>query len=202
MVLRGVADLATAGGSLEDATMIRELDLGVQIMTDEVNGHKELLAAESGDLPIHPTSMASLSVLQDVVALYRGLEIARARTIQIIPSSADVRFSTDKTQLTRIVGNMLKNALEASPSGECVLVGCERDRDTQVSFWVQNFQVMPPEAQLQVFNRSFSTKGNGRGIGTYSIKLLCERYLKGKVSFVSSAEQGTIFKVTLPLTLA
>lgn len=204
MVLRGVADLATAGGSLEDATMIRELDLGVQIMTDEVNGHKELLAAESGDLPIHPTSMASLSVLQDVVALYQGLEIARARTIQIIPSAADVRFSTDKTQLTRIVGNMLKNALEASPSGERVLVGCERDRDrdTQVSFWVQNFQVMPPEAQLQVFNRSFSTKGNGRGIGTYSIKLLCERYLKGKVSFVSSAEQGTIFKVTLPLTLA
>ena len=125
MVLRGVADLATAGGSLEDATMIKELDLGVQIMTDEVNGHKELLAAESGDLPIHPTSMASLSVLQDVVALYRGLEIARARTIQIIPSAADVRFSTDKTQLTRIVGNMLKNALEASPSGERVLVGCE-----------------------------------------------------------------------------
>jgi signal transduction histidine kinase len=146
--------------------------------------------------------MSSLSILQDVVALYRSLQIARARTIQIVPSSADVRFSTDKTQLTRIVGNMLKNALEASPSGERVLVGCDRDRDTQVSFWVQNFQVMPPEVQLQIFNRSFSTKGNGRGIGTYSIKLLCERYLKGEVSFVSSAEQGTIFKVTLPLALA
>ncbi len=202
MVLRGVADLATESGSLEDATLIKELDLSVQIMTDEVNGHKELLAAESGDLPIHPTSMSSLSILQDVVALYRSLQIARARTIQIVPSSADVRFSTDKTQLTRIVGNMLKNALEASPSGERVLVGCDRDRDTQVSFWVQNFQVMPPEVQLQIFNRSFSTKGNGRGIGTYSIKLLCERYLKGEVSFVSSAEQGTIFKVTLPLALA
>lgn len=202
MVLRGVADLATVSGSLEDATLIKELDLSVQIMTDEVNGHKELLAAESGDLPIHPTSMSSLSILQDVVALYRSLQIARARTIQIVPSSADVRFSTDKTQLTRIVGNMLKNALEASPSGERVLVGCDRDRDTQVSFWVQNFQVMPPEVQLQIFNRSFSTKGNGRGIGTYSIKLLCERYLKGEVSFVSSAEQGTIFKVTLPLALA
>jgi signal transduction histidine kinase len=202
MVLRGVADLATVSGSLKDATLIKELDLGVQIMTDEVNGHKELQAAESGDLTIHPTSMSSLSVLQDVVALYRGLPIARARTIQIVPSSADVRFSTDKTQLTRIVGNMLKNALEASLSGERVLVGCERDRDTQVSFWVQNFQVMPPKVQLQIFNRSFSTKGKGRGIGTYSIKLLCERYLKGKVSFVSSAEQGTIFKVTLPLALA
>ncbi len=201
-VLHGVAGLAAESGSLEDAELIQELNIGVQRMTDEVNGHKELLAAENGDLPIHPSSVRSLSFLQEVVALYRGLEIARTRTIQIDPSSADVTFSTDKTQLTRILGNMLKNALEASPSGERVLVGCEHDRDTQVSFWVQNFQVMPSEVQLQVFNRSFSTKGNGRGIGTYSIKLLGERYLKGKVSFVTSPEQGTIFKVTLPLVLA
>ena len=201
-VLAGVAGLAAETGSLEDAEVIQELNIGVQRMTDEVNGHKELLAAENGDLPIHPSSVHSLSVLQEVVALYRGLEIARTRTIQIDASSADVTFSTDKTQLTRILGNMLKNALEASPSGERVLVGCEREGYTEVSFWVQNFQVMPPEVQLQVFNRSFSTKGNGRGIGTYSIKLLCERYLKGKASFVTSAERGTIFKVTLPLALA
>ncbi len=201
-VLRGVADLATGSGSLEDAELIKELDLGVQIMTDEVNGHKELLVAESGDLPIHPASVSSLSVLQEVVALYRGLEIARTRTIEIVPSSADVQFSTDKRQLTRILGNMVKNALEASGPGECVRAGCDRDSDTQISFWVQNPQVMPAEVQLQVFNRSFSTKGSGRGIGTYSTKLLCERYLKGKVSFVTSPEQGTIFKATLPLALA
>jgi nitrogen-specific signal transduction histidine kinase len=201
-VVHGVASLAAASGSLVDAELIQELSIGVQRMTDEINGHKELLAAENGDLPIHPTSMSSLSVLQEVVALYRGLEIAHTRTIQIDPLSADGPISTDKTQLTRILGNMVKNALEASPSGERVLVGCEHDHDTHVSFWVQNFQVMPPEVQLQVFNRSFSTKGTGRGIGTYSIKLLCERYLKGKASFVTSPEQGTIFKVTLPLALA
>jgi nitrogen-specific signal transduction histidine kinase len=201
-VLRGVADLATMSGSFTDADLIKELDLSVQMMTDEVNGHKELLAAESGELPVHPVSMSSLGVLQEVVALYRGLEIASTRTIQIASSAADVRFSTDKTQLTRILGNMVKNALEASSSGECVLVGCEPDGDTQVSFWVQNSQFMPAEVQLQVFNRSFSTKGHGRGIGTYSTKLLCERYLKGKVSFVTSPEQGTIFKATLPLALA
>ncbi len=201
-VLRGVADLATMSGSLKDGALIKELDLGVQVMIDQVKGHKELLAAESGDLPIHPASMSSLSVLLEVVALYRGLEIARPRTIEIAPSSADVQFSTDRTQLMRILGNMVKNALEASDPGECVVVGCDRERDRRVSFWVQNSQVMPAEVQLQVFNRSFSTKGNGRGIGTYSTKLLCERYLKGKVSFVSSPGQGTIFKAALPLALA
>ena len=201
-ILRGVADLAVMDGALADPNLIKELDLGVETMMDEVKGHKELLAAESGELPIHPVEMSALGVLQEIVALYRGLEIAKARTIQIASGAADVPFRTDKTQLMRILGNLIKNALEASFPGESVLVGCQPDGDGRVSFWVQNSQVMREEVQLQVFNRSFSTKGKGRGLGTYSAKLLCERYLRGKVSFASSPDQGTIFKATLPLALA
>jgi sensor histidine kinase regulating citrate/malate metabolism len=54
---------------------------------------------------------------------------------------------------------------------------------------------MPVDVQLQIFQRSFSTKGNGRGIGTYSIKLLTEQYLNGKVSFVSNESEGTRFSL-------
>ncbi|MCX6911436.1 MAG: ATP-binding protein [Verrucomicrobia bacterium] len=57
---------------------------------------------------------------------------------------------------------------------------------------------MPPSVQLQVFNRSFSTKGSGRGLGTYSVKLLTERYLKGKAGFTTSKEGGTTFFIILP----
>ncbi len=46
-----------------------------------------------------------------------------------------------------------------------------------------------------MFNRTFSTKGEGRGIGTYSIKLLTENYLKGTVSFVSNESKGTVFSI-------
>jgi len=55
--------------------------------------------------------------------------------------------------------------------------------------------------QLQVFQRSFSTKGPGRGIGTYSIRLLVSRYLRGTVDFESSKEQGTTFRVHLPFEI-
>jgi sensor histidine kinase regulating citrate/malate metabolism len=51
---------------------------------------------------------------------------------------------------------------------------------------------------LQLFQRSFSTKGEGRGLGTYSIKLLTERILNGKVSFTSSMDDGTTFRVLIP----
>jgi sensor histidine kinase regulating citrate/malate metabolism len=62
---------------------------------------------------------------------------------------------------------------------------------------VKNDQVIPEDIQKQLFQRSFSTKGTGRGIGTYSIKLLTENYLKGKVSFVSNETDGTVFSIEL-----
>ena len=56
---------------------------------------------------------------------------------------------------------------------------------------------MPDIIQLQVFKRSFSTKAKDRGLGTYSVRLLTTKYLKGKVSFISNEPDGTIFYVEL-----
>ena len=63
---------------------------------------------------------------------------------------------------------------------------------------MHNAAVMPPEVQRQVFARSFSTKGSGRGLGTYSIKLISEKYLRGRVAFDSDTLQGTRFTVCFP----
>jgi sensor histidine kinase regulating citrate/malate metabolism len=52
---------------------------------------------------------------------------------------------------------------------------------------------------MQIFQRSFSTKGSGRGIGTYSMKLLTEQYLGGEILVESSQENGTTFTVVIPL---
>ena len=94
---------------------------------------------------------------------------------------------------------MLKNAIEASSEGQAVTLSCDSE-DEVISVNVHNAAAIAHEAQLQIFNRSFSTKeGVGRGIGTYSMKLLGEEYLKGCVSFTSTADTGTTFTLTLPL---
>jgi len=51
-----------------------------------------------------------------------------------------------------------------------------------------------------LFQRSFSSKGSGRGLGTYSMKLFGEKYLDGEVSFESDRIKGTTFTISLPLT--
>ena len=77
-----------------------------------------------------------------------------------------------------------------------VLAGIENNED-MVAFWVKIDQFMPEDAQKQLFQRSFSTKDSGRGIGTYSIRLITENYLKGKVSFISNETKGTVFSIEL-----
>jgi len=109
-----------------------------------------------------------------------------------------VQLTSDRTLLKRILGNLVKNALEACPPRQTVTLGCELIAGQKIRFWVHNPTPMPREVQLQVFNRSFSTKGPGRGLGTYSVRLLTEKYLKGVAGFTSSPEQGTTFFVTFP----
>lgn len=71
----------------------------------------------------------------------------------------------------------------------------------ELTFHVHNPGVKPRDVQLQLFQRSFSTKaGQGRGLGSYSVKLFGERYLKGRVFFTSREEEGTIFSFALPLS--
>ena len=167
-------------------------------MIDEIDAQRILLRAESGELILKPEPVASLQVLRDAVGLYSRHPVAQDRSLRLDEKAADVAVVSDKTLLTRVLCNMVKNALEACRARETVTVGCTASNGT-VEFWVHNPGHMPREVQLQIFQRSFSTKGRGRGLGTYSIKLLTERYLKGEVSFTSTPEAGTIFTVRCPL---
>jgi signal transduction histidine kinase len=94
---------------------------------------------------------------------------------------------------------MLKNALEATTCGGVVRLGVEVD-NSSLSFWVHNEAVIPIEYQQRIFQRDFSTKGAGRGLGTYSMQLL-GRFLSGDVSYKSQQGYGTRFILTVPLNL-
>jgi hypothetical protein len=63
---------------------------------------------------------------------------------------------------------------------------------------VRNPTSIPRNIQFQLFQRSFSTKGSDRGLGTYSMRLLGERYLGGAISFRSGPPTGTEFRLALP----
>ena len=67
-----------------------------------------------------------------------------------------------------------------------------------IEFRVLNPGTIPPETQLKIFQRSFSTKGVGRGLGTYGAQLIGERVLGGDVGFESNPANGTAFWIRIP----
>lgn len=171
-------------------------DLAERII-EEIESHRDLLSAERGDLFVN-TGMTDVAPVIERLCLVHGRE-AMARGVIIEPPRfmGPTTLNTDETLLGRVLGNLLKNAIEASVAGQKVSVRFVNSGAP--TFHVHNEATMPEDVQLQIFQRSFSTKGvRGRGMGTYSVKLLTERYLQGWVTFHSSPKSGTVFLVTLP----
>ena len=181
-------------GLRRDAEMLHD---GFSVMVEEITAQRELLAAENDELITHPMTMNGLEVARMALNMHSNHEAARGKAIEMDPASEECELVSDYTLLRRVLGNMVLNALEAVRPGQAVRVGCRADQG-RVRFWVRNPGVISEEARLKMFQRSFSSKGAGRGLGTYSIRLLTERYLAGKAGFSSSEEEGTEFHVSLP----
>lgn len=170
-------------------------------LVDEISAQRELLAAERGEIDVESRPMNSRRAVDRILSFYSRHPACESKRLSAADDCTDVLFTSDPVLLSRVLGNLVKNGLEASPSGCQVTIGCRLADDRQLEFSVHNEGVIPRSAQLQIFNRSFSTKGKGRGLGTYSVKLLTEQFLRGSVHFVSNASDGTTFLVRIPLSL-
>ena len=174
------------------------LDKSAKELLDEIISHKNLILAENNDLKLEYTDISITNLINQVATLYKHHDVAKGKNIVIDPDLEEFCIFSDVIILKRILGNLVKNALEASAEGQSIFISSQKINDT-VKFFVKNQTVIPRNVELQIFQRSFSTKGSGRGLGTYSVKLLTERYLKGSTGFETSAENGTTFFFTIPI---
>ncbi len=196
--LSGLLSLLKEGSDpIEDKELIELSEESSRELVDEIIVHRQLRSAENGDLIVNRTEINPLLLLQAAAARISKNEIAVGKKIAITNNAGDVTINSDKVLLQQVLFNMLKNALEATESNGIVDLSVE-SLPGKVRIKVKNDQAMAENVRLQVFQRSFSTKGSGRGIGTYSIKLLTENYLGGKAEFSSTEREGTIFWIDLP----
>lgn len=194
-VLKGLSwTLKNGAGDGEVADLLYRT---VGQLVEEIRLQRMLAHAEQDLLVADKEVLDAGPLLEEVADQYRSHLLARDRGIEVDLRTAATEIRSDPALLRRVVGNLVKNALEATAAGETVTLSGSTDGD-RLRIDIHNPSVIPDEVRFQVFNRSFSTKGVGRGIGTYSVKLLTERYLDGTVSFTSEDGAGTTFSVTLP----
>lgn len=197
--VQGLVNLIAESGPEEVKAYAPSAVKASERMVDQILSQRDLAAAERGDLQLKPSEVVAGEFLNELAGLFGAHEVAKNKRIKVAGACLDAHITTDKTLLSRVIGNLLKNALEAESPGAEITLSCERT-ESGAAFLVHNPGRMPEDSRLQVFQRSFSSKGAGRGLGTYSIRLLTEKYLKGKVSFTTGPE-GTTFRAEYPASL-
>lgn len=198
--INGLVEVLRLNENLGDSQELSVLHSATQTLVDEIIAQRELLAAESNELRPAYALTGCRSLLEQLVALYGTSPAAQGQVLALEEPCADCVIETDARIVQRVLGNMIKNALEAGQPGDEVRLACV-DEGGRVRFEVKNAAVIAPDVQVNIFHRRFSTKGDSRGLGTYSMLLLTERYLCGEVGFRSAEGQGTSFHLLLPKRL-
>lgn len=165
-------------------------------LIEAIDGHRDLVAAESGTLVVKLAPVDPRDLLESLCAEYRSQEAADGKALQCEVARIVSPAVSDAVLLRRVIGHLVLNALEASACGDTVTVRHRAAAGAAV-FEVHNPGVMSPGARLQVFQRGFTTRGRGRGLGTYSAKLIAERHLGGTLEFLSAPSLGTTFTLHL-----
>lgn len=202
--LRG--DVASLGCSAfahdaEVAAFLPTLSELTHRLVEEIRAQKDYADAERGDYRPRVTNVDITPLLRDVANGYRAMAQDLSCSIAASPTDSLTSLRTDPVLLKRILGNLVKNALEASAPGDRVTISC-RSADNSIHFAVHNPSVIPADIQAGIFRRTVSTKGEGRGTGTFAVKLFAEKYLHGRASFESAQEVGTTFRIQLPIAAA
>ncbi|HUT79828.1 MAG TPA: PAS domain-containing sensor histidine kinase [Candidatus Bathyarchaeia archaeon] len=167
-------------------------------LLDEIQSQRDLIKLENNQLKPQFEKINSLELIQSVIHTISADNITKDKRIVLAKESASIDFKTDIHLIRRVLLNLLKNALEASKIHEEIVLGCKL-ADSKIIFNIKNNNVLSDAVKSQIFQRSFSTKGKGRGLGIYSARLIVEEYLHGEISFESSSETGTIFNVLIKL---
>lgn len=196
--MQGVIKLLKGGQELKDIH-IDILEESYKSLFQIIREQKELNQAETGELNVVTAALNSRQIIEECLLPFQLNDKYISRS-EVKEDSESLDFVSDPALLSRILTNMLKNALEASGENDVVQIWSESEGQETI-FCVHNPGFIPRAHQLQIFERSFSTKGQGRGLGTFSMKLLGENYLSGQVSFSSDEKRGTLFSIRLPHTI-
>lgn len=109
---------------------------------------------------------------------------------------ADEIIKSDRIKLQCAVNNVIYNAIEASSSGDIVIVECKNENDN-IEIIIKNTGEMIPQNIInKIFEADFTTKKTGNGLGLAICKKQMQ-LLNGDIMLVSSTPDETVFKIVL-----
>ena len=130
-----------------------------------------------------------------------ALKIFKENYIVFSSEFKDLQVRIDRTQMVRIITNLIKNALEACEliKEPKVQVTIEKKKKEVLISVIDNGQGISKELKNKIFEPKFTTKTSGMGLGLGMVKNLVHSY-NGRISMSSKINSGTTFSITFPLS--
>ncbi|WP_296383600.1 HAMP domain-containing sensor histidine kinase [Winogradskyella sp.] len=139
-------------------------------------------------------------VLNVVHIVKLALDIFNEHYITFYPDEEEIIAKLDRTQLIRVVTNLVKNGIQAIPedSENPKIEVRVFSKDDTVKITVEdNGSGISEENKAKVFEPKFTTKTSGMGLGLAMVKNIVETY-NGSITFTSQQGKGTTFTVAFP----
>ena len=193
-ILKGLNEAFEELSENQIRQMLSDVSAGI---SDEVQSYRLIRNVETQTLKPNYEKVHIGEITEEVIRSLGNMQKFNKRKVDV--ENTDETIITERTLLRRVLINMVKNAFEATGNDDTVQIKSGYDPEThQAHFTVKNPQFIPRASQLKLFQKAYSTKGEGRGWGAYSIKVLTEKYLRGKVRFLSNESSGTTFTISIP----
>ncbi len=132
-------------------------------------------------------------LVEKVIGLNREALSARGAVCTYIPEEPDLLVYADEAQISRILINLIKNALQAG--AKQISISGRMDREDEVVLRVSNDgEPIPVAAQEQIFVPFYTTKKDGSGIGLSLARQIMRQH-NGSIDLVGSDAAGTVFEL-------
>lgn len=157
------------------------------------------IASAFSDFAKMPTQKKEQIEIISVVKF--ALDVFTEEYIKYFPKETELYANLDKTQLIRILTNLVKNAIQATDKEENPLIEVTvlSEKDNLKITVSDNGKGISDDVKDLIFEPKFTTKTSGMGLGLAMIKNIIEAY-DGAISFTSKEKVGTVFSVILPKT--
>lgn len=198
--LRAMAEALEDGVAADPDRYLKQIRTEVERLNDMVGDLFELSRIHAGTLPLSPARISLYDLVGDALA---GADpLAREHGVRLVGDGVEpVPVEVDGKEMTRVLGNLLVNAIRRTPPDGTVAVAAERTGDGVVLSVTDGCGGIPEEDLPRVFDTGWRgtdarTPPAGAGLGLAIVRGIVEAH-QGRAS-VRNIPGGCRFEVTLP----
>ncbi len=180
---------------------IQNVKKSVKNLTNILNDFLSLDKLDQGKVSSSPSRFDFIHFIEEAVDEIRDTSISK-HDIVCIHKDSEIMIFQDKEMIRNVVINLISNAIKYSPEQSIITINAQKTDSKLILSIEDQGMGIPLEDQKHLFERFFRAQNvtnlQGTGLGLNIVK----RYLDlmgGEIECMSIENQGTTFKVSLPL---